>query len=103
METSSIAAGLDRPRSRCHDELEADTASTQERKAGLPNREPAWSSGGLLSMRLSIASKVLSSLVMTGSIGACEMEEIFLFATESESEKTKEVTRSWVGDERNSS
>ena len=41
METSLIAAGLDRPRSWCHDELEADMASIKERKAGLPKREPA--------------------------------------------------------------
>ena len=96
VDTSVIEFGEVRPKEVCQAWLCAATESRKDRKAGLPKREPPWSAGGHDVMVSSIEESMDRILSIT--LSAEETEEILLSAAASESEKTKERMREYVGE-----
>ncbi len=79
------------PSDVCQGGLCVEMESRKGRKAGLPKREPPWSVDGHDFMVSSIEEsmeRIFSTISLVG-----HMEEIFLSAAASESEKTKERMR----------
>lgn len=92
MLTSPIAfAG--RERRVCHSGRCFVMASKNERKAGLPKRDPV-SRGGFDATRASASSSMETIVLVVGVKLSLEMEEMAFPCTESESENTK-ARRVW--------